>query len=273
MSIAFACAVSHAPGIVAWRDAAPVEQRERLYAGLDALRGRIAAARPDELVLFTCEHWTNFFLDHVSPFCIGRADKYVGPVEPWLKIAKTEIAGDPELATAMLEHCYANDLEPGFAFELELDHGTIIPLHFLTPGFGLPIVPVMFNTLAAPQPSVRRAFALGRNLGEVIRRCPRRIGLIATGGMSHDPGERNHGVIDEKLDREFLAAMSAGDVERITRWTTQEFAAAGAGTIELLSWVALAGALGRFRGEVVAYEPVKPWATGMGLMWLEEHGA
>ena len=81
------------------------------------------------------------------------------------------------------------------------------------------------------------------------------------------------GTIDEALDREFLAAMSAGDVERITRWTTQEFAAAGAGTIELLSWVALAGALGRFRGEVVAYEPVKPWATGMGLMWLEEHGA
>ena len=26
------------------------------------------------------------------------------------------------LATAMLEHCYANDLEPGFAFEMELDH-------------------------------------------------------------------------------------------------------------------------------------------------------
>ena len=79
--------------------------------------------------------------------------------------------------------------------------------------------------------------------------------------------------IDEALDRSFLAAMSVGDVERITRWTTGEFAAAGAGTIELLSWVALAGALGRFRGEVVAYEPVKPWATGMGLMLLEEQGA
>ena len=40
-----------------------------------------------------------------------------------------------------------------------------------------------------------------------------------------------------------------------------------------LATMALAGALGRFRGEVVAYEPVKPWATGMGLMWLEEQGA
>ncbi len=29
---------------------------------------------------------------------------------------------------------------------------------------------------------------------------------------------------------------------------------------------ALAGALGGRRGEVVAYEAVKPWATGVGLM-------
>src|SRR4029453_3023213 len=100
------------------RASAPVEQRDRLYAGLESLRARLAAARVDELVLFTCEHWTNFFLDHISPFCTGRADKYVGPVEPWLKIGKTEIAGDPDLPTAMLEDCYANHLEPGFGFEM-----------------------------------------------------------------------------------------------------------------------------------------------------------
>jgi hypothetical protein len=33
-----------------------------------------------------------------------------------------------------------------------------------------------------------------------------------------------------------------------------------------LSWVALAGALGGRKGEVVAYEAVEPWATGVGLM-------
>jgi hypothetical protein len=33
-----------------------------------------------------------------------------------------------------------------------------------------------------------------------------------------------------------------------------------------LSWVALAGAMQGARGEVLAYEAVKPWATGIGLM-------
>ena len=31
-----------------------------------------------------------------------------------------------------------------------------LPLHFLTPKMDKPVVPVMFNTLAAPQPSARR---------------------------------------------------------------------------------------------------------------------
>jgi hypothetical protein len=34
----------------------------------------------------------------------------------------------------------------------------------------------------------------------------------------------------------------------------------------LLGWVALAAALGAYKGEIVAYEAVKPRATGIGVM-------
>jgi hypothetical protein len=60
--------------------------------------------------------------------------------------------------------------------------------------------------------------------------------------------------------------MAAGDADKLSRYTRAEFAQAGAGAFELLSWVALAGALGGRKGEVVAYEAVVPWATGVGLM-------
>lgn len=266
MTIAFACAISHAPGIVAWRDAAPEAQAQRLYAGLEHLRQRLVESRLEALILFTAEHWTNFFLDHMSPFCVGRAASYTGPVEPWLKLPKVEIPGDPELAAALLDHCYAHAIEPAFAYEMALDHGTIIPLHFVTPAMDLPIVPIMINSLAAPQPSVRRCYELGQRIGEVARSAERRIGIIATGGMSHDPGERRHGTIDEPFDRRFLAAMADGDIARLTGYTVGDLAAAGAGALELLCWIAMAGALGRFQGEVIAYEAVKPWATGLGLV-------
>jgi aromatic ring-opening dioxygenase LigB subunit len=266
MTISFACAASHAPGITAWAEAAPPAQKERVYGAFDELRARLDASGTEVLILLTSEHWANFFLDHMGAFCVGRAETYGGPIEPWLKIDKREIKGDPALATEILETAYERGIEPSFAYELQLDHGTMVPLSLIMPRMDRPVVPVLFNTLAKPQPTARRCLALGRLIGEIAARSPRRIGLIATGGRSHDPGERNHGVIDSDFDHRFLAAMAEGDGKTLGGYSHADFAAAGAGAFELLSWVALTGALGGRRGEVVAYEAVKPWATGVGLM-------
>jgi hypothetical protein len=266
MPISFACAASHAPGITAWAEAAPPAQKERVYGAFDALRARLDASGTEVLVLLTSEHWANFFLDHIGAFCVGRAETYGGPIEPWLKIDRREVRGDPALATEVLETAYERGIEPSFAHELQFDHGTMVPLSLIMPRMDLPVVPVLFNTLAVPQPTARRCLELGRVIGEVAARSPRRIGLIATGGLSHDPGERNHGVIDSDFDHRFLAAMAAGDGATLAAYSHADFKAAGAGAFELLSWVALTGALGGRKGEVVAYEAVQPWATGVGLM-------
>ena len=266
MPISFACATSHAPGITAWANAAPAEQKERVYSAFDRLRRELDASATETLVLLTSEHWANFFLDHIGAFCVGRSESYRGPIEPWLQISKAEIRGDPGLATELLEASYDSGVEPSFAYELEFDHGTMVPLHFLTPRMDRPVVPILFNTLAVPQPSARRCLELGRVIGRVAARSGKRIGLIATGGLSHDPGERNHGIINSHFDHAFMTAMANGNAEKLGRITRSELAAAGAGAFELLSWIALAGALGGRKGEVVAYEAVKPWATGVGLM-------
>jgi aromatic ring-opening dioxygenase catalytic subunit (LigB family) len=266
MSVEFACSMAHAPGIVAWPDAAPAVQKRRIYETFDELRRRLAEARLDVLVLFTAEHWANFFLDHMSAFCIGSADAFTGPIESWLKIDKRVIRGDPQLARALLEACYANDLEPSSAQELQLDHGTMIPLHFLTPDMQVPVVPILINTLA-PRFHPHGAAWHSAALWETSRGARESAsGLVATGGMSHDPGERNHGVIDSAFDQRFLEQMTRGDLSELASYSQDDLLRAGAGAVELLCWIALAGALRDFHGEVLAYEPVKPWATGVGAM-------
>ncbi|HEY2231544.1 MAG TPA: hypothetical protein VGI22_28170 [Xanthobacteraceae bacterium] len=266
MPISFACALSHAPGMTAWANAAPAAQKDRIYGGFERLRGELDASGTELLVLLTSEHWANFFLDHIGAFCIGRAASYQGPIEPWLQIDRAEVKGDPALAAELLETSYDEGIEPSFAYELELDHGTMVPLHFLAPRMDRPVVPIFFNTLAVPQPTARRCLAFGRVIGQVAARSPRRIGLVATGGLSHDPGERNHGVIDTDFDRQFMAAMADGNTDRLGSYSRAELAAAGAGAFELLSWVALAGALAGRKGEALVYEAVKPWATGIGMV-------
>ena len=118
MPISYACATSHAPGITAWADAAPAPQKERVYGAFERLRGELDASGADTLIVLTSEHWANFFLDHIGAFCVGRADSYTGPIEPWLGIAKAEIKGDPDLAAEILETSYDNGVEPSFAYEL-----------------------------------------------------------------------------------------------------------------------------------------------------------
>ena len=218
------------------------------------MRDELSAARVDALIMLSSEHWANFFLDHIGAFCVGRGAGFAGPIEPWLNIEKAVVPGG---------------VEPSYAYELEFDHGTMLPLHFLTPAMDVPVVPVIFNTLAFPQPTAARCFAFGRIIGDVARRSPQRIGIVATGGMSHDPGERNHGTIDSAFDRRFLDAMSKGDNATLTALSAADFTAAGAGAFELLSWIALRGALGPATGRVLGYEAATAWATGVGFMTFD----
>lgn len=269
MTIVFSAALGHAPGWVAWPERAPEAQRLALDNGIEQLKRKLEEARPDAMIVFTSEHFTNFFLEHASAYCVGRGEMHRGPVEPWMRMERTVIPGDPDLAREMVHACYAADFETSFSYELLFDHGTLVPLKHLTPGFSVPVVPVFFNTLVAPQPSPQRCFKLGQVIGKVARASSKRIALIATGGMSHDPGERRHGWIDEDLDRQFLERMENGDVAALQSYSISQLAASGAGTVELIAWIALAGALQKFSGKTIAYEPVVEWATGMGIIELQ----
>jgi hypothetical protein len=101
MPLVFAAAASHAPGITAWPDAPPAEQRDAVRAALAAMRDELAAARVDALIMLSSEHWANFFLDHIGAFCVGRGDGFAGPIEPWLNIERAVVPGAPALAGAM----------------------------------------------------------------------------------------------------------------------------------------------------------------------------
>ena len=266
MPISFACAVSHAPGMRAWPEAVEGDAKTRLFGAFERLSSDLEEARLDALVMFTAEHWANFFLDHMSAFCVGRADRFEGPVEPWLRVDKSSIPGDSELAAAIVSTAYREGIEPGYSYEMQLDHGTMVPLSFLTPRMDIPVVPIIFNTLADPQPIARRCRDFGRIVGDIAEASEKRIGLIATGGMSHDPGAPRQGWSDVEFDKRFMAELASGDTDALARYSSEELAAAGAGTFELLTWIALGGALNGRKGTILTYDLVAPWGGGAGMM-------
>lgn len=267
MPIVFACAASHAPGMTAWTEAAPKEQAEKILGGYRRLGEMLADSRADALVALSVEHWANFFLNHMPAFCIGRADYYDGPVEEWLRIPKARVPGDPKLSAELLEACFDSHFDPSFSDELLFDHATMLPLHFLTPGLAVPVVPIIINTLTPPMPTAGRCFGFGQVIGKILERSTKRVALVATGGLSHWPGEAKHGKINIAFDKNFLDVVVSGQRQKLTEYSHEEInAEAGSGGHEIRTWIALAGALPDWKARLLAYEPVVSWATGCGLV-------
>jgi aromatic ring-opening dioxygenase catalytic subunit (LigB family) len=267
MPIVFAGAASHAPGMTAWTEAAPKEQAEKFLGSYRELGQRLAASKPDVIVALTVEHWANFFLNQMPSFCIGRAAYYDGPIEEWLRIPKARVPGDAKLGAELINACLNGGFDPSFSDELMFDHATLLPLHFLNPGMAVPVVPVIINTLTPPMPSAKRCYALGQFLGKTLEEHPKRIAMIATGGLSHWPGEAKHGKINVPFDENFLQVLIGGDRTQLSEYTHEEInAEAGSGGHEIRTWIALAGAVPSWKAELLAYEPIVPWATGCGLV-------
>jgi 2,3-dihydroxyphenylpropionate 1,2-dioxygenase len=267
MPIVFAGAASHAPGMTAWTEAAPKEQAENFLGSYRRLGAQLAAAKPDVIVALTVEHWANFFLNGMPTLCVGRAEYYDGPIEEWLRIPKARVPGDAKLSAQLIDACLNGGFDPSFSDELLLDHATFLPLHFLDPNMTIPVVPIIINTITPPMPTTRRCFAFGQFLGELLDKDSKRIAIIATGGLSHWPGEAKHGKINISFDRKFLETLVNGERTKLAEYSHEEInREAGSGGHEIRTWIALAGAVQNWRAELLAYEPVVPWATGCGLV-------
>jgi len=261
-------AASHGPMIVRnWNILAPAE-RENLTAAFSELGRRIKAARPDALIVISPDHWVNFFIDNLPAICVGVGEAHDGPPEPWFKeFPHRKMAGHPPLAEHVVRTALERDFEPSISYQLALDHGFCIPL-WKTGLEPLPaIVPVIFNDLEPPFPSVKRCFAWGAMLAEAVASYPGklRVGVLATGGLSHSIGEPDMGRIDEAFDRDCIRRFENGDAPALFDFLNERLPGAGNGASEVRNWVAAHGAA-RGRGfELIRYDPIPNVYVGCGF--------
>jgi protocatechuate 4,5-dioxygenase beta chain len=155
-----------------------------------------------------------------------------------------------------------------FSDALEFDDNWSVPLKFLTPQYDVALVPIHMNCVVPPLPAPARCHAFGQVLAEVVRAWPEtlRVAIMATGGLSHDPGGDRYFDVDEKFDRWFLELLGSGDAGRVLREATIErmIAAGDGGTVELLAWLVAMGAAGRRAAKTDFYVPSVALRCGMG---------
>jgi aromatic ring-opening dioxygenase catalytic subunit (LigB family) len=267
-----AMALTHSPGLTGWFDRAPEDQRREARRALDLMRDRLRAARPDVIVLFSNDHLLNWPINNTPEYTVGIGAEHVGPADwydEWLALEKYRIPGHPALARYLVNEGARRRLAFAYLREMQFDDGVSVPMHYLNPEGDIALVPVTMNCTVPPIPTPERAYRVGTTLCEMVRAYPgpERVAVLATGGLSHEPGGPRYFWVDEEFDRWFLDLLRKGDHEALVRECTLERmeAAGSGGTAELLAWmVALAFTTGPV--EVLAYMPAIAWRSGTGMV-------
>ena len=264
MPLVFAGVCSHAPGITGRADRADPVQRENLYKNFDRMRIAIEASEASALIVIGAEHFANFFMDNMPAFCVGMGEQYRGPIEEedWLGIKRHVVPGAPDLSRQLITEIMS-EVDVSYAEEWQFDHGIMVPLHFLTPRYDLPIIPVNINCQGPPLTPLHRAWAFGRALRRACATVSDKIAVIGTGGISHWPATPDSGKINEKWDRQFLDHFIRNDREALLSYTDEEtYRDGGQGGFEIRTFIAVAGASNGVYGEVWCYEPIPIFAVG-----------
>jgi aromatic ring-opening dioxygenase catalytic subunit (LigB family) len=267
-----AMALTHSPGLTGWFDRAPEDQRREARRALDLMRERLRAARPDVILLFSNDHLLNWPINNTPEYTVGIGAEHVGPADwydEWLALEKYRIPGHPALARYLVNEGARRRLAFAYLRGMQFDDGVSVPMHYLNPEGDIALVPVTMNCTVPPIPTPERAYQVGTTLCEMVRAYPgpERVAVLATGGLSHEPGGPRYFWVDEEFDRWFLDLLRKGDHEALVRECTLERmeAAGSGGTAELLAWmVALAFTTGP--AEVLAYMPAIAWRSGTGMV-------
>jgi 2,3-dihydroxyphenylpropionate 1,2-dioxygenase len=247
MSLVYCGVLSHGPGITGRAHLVEnTDARDALYAALDVQRQEIQASGAEALIVVAAEHFANFFMDNMPAFCIGIGDQHEGPIEDpdWLAIPRTTIPGHPDLAVRLTKEVMQT-VDVAYAEEWRCDHGIMVPLHFLTPNYDLPVIPVNINCQGPPLTPLHRAWAFGEALRRACDRVPEKIALVGTGGISHWPATPDSGKINEAWDREFLDRVMRRDKDALLSYTDEEtYRDGGQGGFEIRTYIAAAAAAG-----------------------------
>ena len=271
-----ALATTHSPGLTGWFTQAPADQQRLALDAFAEMRRRLQAARPDVVVMFSNDHLLNWPINNTPEYTVGIAAEHVGPADwydEWLALEKYRVPGHPALARFLVNEGARRGLSLAYLRSMQFDDGISVPTHYLNPEHRLPLVPVTMNCTVPPIPPPERAYQVGRTLRDALRAYPgsERIAVVATGGLSHEPGGPRYFWVDEEFDRWFLDLLKKGDHETLLRECTLERmeAAGSGGTAELLAWI-LVLAFTRGPADVLAYMPAVAWRSGTGMVvWNE----
>ncbi len=238
----------------------PKDGPEQTSRSFRAVKQYLDAARPDAIVMIANDHFNTFFLDNFPTFAIGVAEAAYGPNDK-TRMPRYDLTVHEPLATHLLRASVQAGFDLAVSRKFGLDHAMMVPLHYLTDGVRIPVVPLWVNAFVKPLPSSQRCYALGRTLKAAIASLPQRlrVAVLSTGSFSLeiegprvDPGSR-YSVPDMAWSRRLHRRIGNAEFgEIVAEATPEQMWKAGNIGGELLNWIVMLGTVGQAKPSYLA---------------------
>lgn len=183
MSLSLVCC-SHSPLLLGAFEPADRGARDGFFSSMKSAGAWIRARDPELIVVFGPDHFTGLFYDMMPAFCIGAA---ATASRDW-DLPPGDLKVPARVAVDCHRHLSDSGFDPAISHRLIVDHGTTIPLHELVGSVdAYPVLPIVVNCAAESRPSFRRIREFGTAVGSYLSSLDKRIVIIGSGGLSHDP--------------------------------------------------------------------------------------
>ncbi len=148
------------------------------------LRAEVEAFDPELIVIFAPDHYNGLFYDLMPPFVIATAAEGVGDYQ--------SLAGPlsipRDLAMQLTRFILDSDVDIALSHRLQVDHGCTQTLEEMTGAIDrYPVIPIIVNSVAPPFAPYRRVRKLGEAVGRFLATLNKRVLILGTGGLSHEP--------------------------------------------------------------------------------------
>lgn len=263
MPVLAAVAVPHPPILLPEVGRGEEKKLSATEAAYCEVMVRVAALKPDTVVLISphAEVYLDYF--HISPGVSARGDmgRFHAPE------VKVDVAYDTAFVQKLTALAQAADIPAGTQGERDatLDHATLIPLCYLNRFYtDYKLVRLGFSGLP---PTVH--YGLGKCIAQAADALAKRVVIIASGDLSHKLKEDGpYGFAKEgpAFDEKITAALGAGDF--LALLSLPQSLADAAGECGLRAFFVMAGALDRLAvtHELLSYEG--PFGVGYGVAYF-----
>lgn len=267
--------VPHDPVMFVAPEAPKKEVAERMWNAFAQCAERLEALNPTSVVIVGADHYMLFGTNCLPQYLIGTGE-VDGPIDALPGLRRGNIPDSQKLAREIAKYGHANGFDWTVARAFTVDHAVAIPNQLMVEparknGKEIGIIPVYLAAGVDPFISMKRCAELGASIKNAVESLPddERVVIIGSGGISHWVGVAEMGRVNEKFDREIIQYALDGDLNGITSLSDEYILAEGGnGGMEIRQWVCAMGALPGAKGELIDYEAVPEWVTGLGFVQL-----